>query len=78
MAKKSSTAFRKNEYVRTLVDFPGIPAGTRGKVLMITGLEWERYHVNFDNGRALGQIGAEKLEAAPKASAADSAEVDAR
>ena len=47
MAKKSSTAFRKNDQVVTTVELPGVPVGTKGKVLMVTGFEWERYHVNF-------------------------------
>lgn len=64
MAKKSSTAFRKNDQVVTTVELPGIPVGTKGKVLMVTGFEWERYHVNFENGRALGQIDPSKLQLA--------------
>ena len=64
MAKKSSTAFRKNDQVVTTVELPGVPVGTKGKVLMVTGFEWERYHVNFENGRALGQIAPSKLQLA--------------
>ena len=64
MAKKSSTAFRKNDQVVTTVELPGVPVGTKGKVLMVTGFEWERYHVNFENGRALGQIDSSKLQLA--------------
>ena len=64
MAKKSSTAFRKNDQVVTTVELPGIPVGTKGKVLMVTGFEWERYNVNFENGRALGQIDPSKLQLA--------------
>ena len=62
MPKKQQTAFRRNDQVRTVVDLPGVPAGEPGKVLMVTGLEWARYFVAFENGRALGQIDPSKLE----------------
>lgn len=64
MAKKSDTAFRRNQIVRSTVEMPGVAVGTEGRVLRVTpGFDWERYHVVFSTGRILGQIDPSKLEA---------------
>lgn len=63
MSREAFSKFKKNQKVRSTVDFPGIPAGTDGIILMVTGLEWQRYHVEFTNGRARGQISEGQLEA---------------
>ncbi len=31
-------------------DLRGVPAGTPGRIVGITGLSWIRYRVRFDNG----------------------------
>ena len=47
---------RRKDEVVAAVDLPGIPAGTRGKVTMVSGFEWVRYWVRFENGVVRGSI----------------------
>ena len=57
MAKGSvATEFRRNESVRALDNLPGVPKGTKGKVLLVGGFTWTRYRVEFENGYDLGSI----------------------
>lgn len=42
--------FKARDKVVASVDLPGVPAGTRGRVIMRTGFSWIRYRVRFDNG----------------------------
>jgi hypothetical protein len=44
------STFKAHEKVVASVDLPGVPAGTRGKVMVRTGFSWIRYRVRFDNG----------------------------
>jgi hypothetical protein len=51
MANESgNSTFKAHQKVVASVDLPGVPAGTRGKVMMRTGFSWIRYRVRFDNG----------------------------
>lgn len=51
MAKRNDVAqFRRHQKVVAATDLPDVPAGTKGKVLLVNGLSWIRYHVLFDNG----------------------------
>jgi hypothetical protein len=52
---------RRHEKVRANIDLPGVPAGTRGKVLQATGLTWLRYRVLFDNGVEMGLLDGRHL-----------------
>ncbi len=52
---------RRKERVVAAVDMPGIPAGTPGKVIMVSGFDWVRYWVRFDNGVERGSLGRYKL-----------------
>ncbi len=45
-------------------DLPGVPAGTRGKVLLANGMSWRRYRVLFDNGSELGHLDGRHIEKA--------------
>jgi len=56
-----SAPFTKNEIVSATVDLPGVPSGTKGKVKVINGFDWQRYWVFFDNGVELGQLDGEEL-----------------
>jgi hypothetical protein len=47
--------------VRANIDLPGVPAGTRGKVLQKTGVTWIRYRVLFDNGVEAGLLDGRHL-----------------
>lgn len=52
---------RKGAKVIATDDLRGVPEGTPGKVMMVSGLSWIRYWVRFDNGVSLGSIRREKL-----------------
>ena len=62
MAAKTDVAVLKvKEKVVAARAMPGIPEGTRGKVVMVAGFEWIRYWVRFENGIARGSIDRKKL-----------------
>ncbi len=48
-AESAPSAFKAKQKVVASVDLPGVPAGTRGKVMMRTGFSWIRYRVRFEN-----------------------------
>jgi hypothetical protein len=52
---------RRHEKVRANIDLPGVPAGTPGKVLQVTGLTWLRYRVLFANGVERGLLDGRHL-----------------
>jgi hypothetical protein len=41
---------RRHQKVRAWTDLPGVPAGTKGRVLQVSGVSWIRYRVLFENG----------------------------
>ena len=47
--------------VRANIDLPGVPAGTKGKVLQKTGVTWIRYRVLFENGVEHGLLDGRHL-----------------
>lgn len=51
----------RGDRVEARVDLPGVPAGTRGKVILANGFNWLRYRVRFDNGAELGDLDARHL-----------------
>ena len=59
----------KNDIVELIEDLPGAPAGTLGKVLMVTGFTWIRFNVLFTNSVNVGQIDRAKLRLLTKAEA---------
>lgn len=58
MATSGSTSdqLRKGAKVVNRVELRGVPEGTSGKVIMVSGITWIRYWVRFDNGVSLGTI----------------------
>jgi hypothetical protein len=60
-AKDEQPVFTHHQKVVAARDLPGIPAGTKGKVLLITGLSWIRYRVLFANGVEQGMLNAPDL-----------------
>lgn len=42
--------FRERDNVETAADLPGLPEGTPGEVVGVSGLSWIRYRVRFANG----------------------------
>ncbi len=53
--------YERFQKVVAAVDLAGVPAGTKGKVLLVNGIRWVRYWVRFDNGVELGRLGSEHL-----------------
>ncbi len=60
-ARIASIVLKRHEKVRANVDLPGVPAGTSGKVLVVSGVTWFRYRVRFDNGVELGMLDGRHL-----------------
>ena len=56
MATKTGDVLKLKEKVVAAKPMPAIPEGTRGKVFMVSGLEWIRYWVRFENGQVRGSI----------------------
>jgi len=52
----------RHDKVVSTVDLPGVPAGTKGKVILANGFNWLRYRVRFDNGVELGDLDGRHLE----------------
>ncbi len=69
MADESSPSseFHGKDRVIAVHDLDGVPAGTAGRVVMVTGLSWIRYRVAFDNGVELNLLDGSHLAPAPKA-----------
>ena len=52
----------RGDKVRAIVDLPGVPAGTDGKVILANGFNWLRYRVHFDNGVEVADLDGRQLE----------------
>jgi hypothetical protein len=61
MADDNDDGFSRHEKVVATEDLPGIPAGTKGKVMLVDGINWIRYRVLFDNGVERGTIDGKYL-----------------
>ncbi|QYG93840.1 hypothetical protein HC251_16340 [Iamia sp. SCSIO 61187] len=63
MATKDDSAeiLRKGDRVVLTTDLRSVPAGTKGKVVLVVGLSWIRYWVAFDNGVAVGSVNRKHL-----------------
>ena len=57
--------FSRKDRVVAAEDRPGVPAGTPGRVVMVTGMAWIRYRVRFDNGVELNLLDRKYLKPAP-------------
>ena len=47
---------KRGAKVEAVVDLPDVPAGTKGKVMLVNGFQRFRYWVHFENGVDLGQL----------------------
>ncbi|MGI9023068.1 MAG: hypothetical protein ACR2HV_07550 [Acidimicrobiales bacterium] len=65
----ASPDFKAKDRVVAVHDLDGVPAGTAGRVVMVTGLSWIRYRVAFDNGVELGLLDGSHLAAGSKVGA---------
>lgn len=62
MAKAGSRdVLEKGDEVVAAAELPRVPAGTKGKVVLVNGLSWIRYWVRFENGMAVGSVNRSKL-----------------
>jgi hypothetical protein len=52
----------RRDTVAAIVDLPGVPAGTTGKVILANGFNWLRYRVRFTNGVELGDLDGRHIE----------------
>lgn len=48
--------YSRRDRVLAAQDLPGVPEGTPGTVISVTGLSWIRYRVAFDNGFELNLL----------------------
>jgi len=62
MADTEIHAFKPYSKVKAAEDLPAVPKGTDGKVLVVSGIDWIRYRVLFDNGVERGMLNADQLE----------------
>jgi hypothetical protein len=53
---------RIGDRVQASVDLPGVAAGTKGKVILANGFNWQRYRVRFEDGTELGDLDHRNLE----------------
>jgi hypothetical protein len=60
-AANPTVALKVGKHCVAVVDLPGVPAGTRGRVILANGFEWPRYRVLFDNGVETGNLDARHL-----------------
>src|SRR4051812_46341300 len=58
---KNDDILRKGSAVVARSDLRDVPAGTKGKVVIVNGLTWIRYWVRFENGVAMGSINRANL-----------------
>jgi hypothetical protein len=56
-----TTPLKRKDRVVAAVDLPGIPAGTTGRVTMVSGFDWIRYWVRWDNGVQRGSMNRKHL-----------------
>lgn len=61
--------FRVKDRVEAAEDLSAIPAGTPGVVIQVTGLDWIRYRVQFDNGIERNLIDGKRLRPADEGKA---------
>lgn len=53
---RTGLMLKPHEKVVSIADLPGVPRGTKGKVLLANGLNWRRYRVLFGNGVERGHL----------------------
>lgn len=60
----ADTEYSRKDRVVAAQELPGVPEGTPGRVVMVTGLSWIRYRVGFDNGVELNLLDGRYLRPA--------------
>lgn len=59
--------FREKDRVEAAEELSQVPEGTPGVVVSVTGLDWIRYRVQFDNGVERNLIDAARLRPVDRA-----------
>ena len=53
---RTDLMLKVHDEVVAIADSPGVPKGTKGKVLVANGMNWRRYRVLFENGSEVGHL----------------------
>ena len=53
---------RMGDKVQTTVDLTNVPSGTKGKIILANGFNWQRYRVLFQNGAEVGDLDGRQIE----------------
>lgn len=61
MAKRAEGGLKEKQRVVAASDLPGVPAGTKGWILVAYGITWPRYRVLWENGAESGNVDAKYL-----------------
>lgn len=62
----ADTEYSQKDRVEAAQDLPGVPEGTPGRVVLVSGLTWTRYRVHFDNGTELNLLDGRYLRPTDK------------
>jgi len=66
-AKRDPNELAAKDRVVVDLDLPGVRAGSSGVIVGVSGLDWIRYRVRFDNGVTANLIDPSHLERTTKA-----------
>ena len=58
----SGLLLKVHDKVVAVTDLPGVPSGTKGKVIVANGMNWRRYRVLFENRQELGHLDARHIK----------------
>ena len=53
---------RMGDKVQNTEDLHDVPVGTKGKVILANGFNWQRYRVLFENGVEVGDLDNRNIE----------------
>ena len=62
----ATITLREKDRVEAAEDLSQVPAGTPGTVISVTGLDWIRYRIQFDNGVERNLVDGKRLRPAPQ------------
>ena len=58
---RTDLILKTRDKVVAITALPGVPEGTKGKVLLANGMNWRRYRILFENGSELGHLDARHI-----------------
>ncbi len=58
---RTDLMLKVHDKVVAATNLPGVPEGTKGKVLVANGMNWRRYRVLFEDGMELGHLDARHI-----------------